>query len=186
MTSRPFCRAKIMAIVAAYLVIFGAAVRADGSPSGSLVRRVEGALAFARTIANARFIATGGIGRHGPAEAVVIRDLLMRGGIAEPDIFLEDKAHDTLDSIERCHAILAQHADVELVVPCTSRYHQPRCAALFSLLGYAVRVPPMPAERPQLPLLKWVLYMMKEFVALPYDAVLLLIRHRVMRSIAPP
>lgn len=163
-----------------YLIIFGAAVRADGSPSGSLARRVDGALTLARTVANPKFIATGGVGRHGPAEAVVIRELLMRGGIRQEDVLLEDQARDTLDSIEFCDAILAECTDVEVVVPCTSTYHIPRCAMLLRMLGYTIRIPPMPADRSHLSLPKWLLYVIKECVALPYDALLLFLRRWVM------
>jgi uncharacterized SAM-binding protein YcdF (DUF218 family) len=169
--------------VSVYLIIFGAAVRADGSPSGSLARRVEGAVAFARTVANPKFIATGGVGRHGPAEAVVIRELLMRDGIGQQDILLEDRARDTLDSIELCDAILAKCTDVEVVVPCTSTYHIPRCAMLLRMLGYTIRIAPMPADQPHLSLPKWLFYVIKECVALPYDALVLFLRHWVMRRI---
>jgi uncharacterized SAM-binding protein YcdF (DUF218 family) len=161
-----------------YLVIFGAAVRMDGSPSGSLERRVQGALAFARTIKNAKFIATGGVGRFGPAEAIVINELLVRGGVSSQSILLDDDSRDTLESVERCHDILASQTDVELVVPCTSTYHIPRCALLFRLLGYRTRTVPMPPDRPHLPTRKWLWYVLKEFIALPYDALLLLIRMR--------
>lgn len=75
--------------MAHYLVILGAAVRQDGTPSGSLSRRVEGALAFARSVGCAKFLATGGVGRHGPAEALVIRQLLRAGGIRDEDILVE-------------------------------------------------------------------------------------------------
>jgi uncharacterized SAM-binding protein YcdF (DUF218 family) len=165
--------------LSAYLIVFGAAVRADGSPSGSLLRRVQGALEFARTVVNPKFIATGGVGHYGPAEAVVIRELLMRGGIRQEDILLEDRARDTLDSIEFCHAILAGRGDVDVVVPCTSPYHIPRCVVLFRIMGYETRVPPMPSDRPHLALLKWMIYALKECIVLPYDALLLLFRHRI-------
>lgn len=166
-----------------YLIIFGAAVRPDGSPSGSLTRRVDGAIAFARTISRPMFIATGGVGRYGPAEAVVIRDLLLQSGVRADDILLEIHARDTLESIEFCGAILAGCDDVEFVVPCTSRYHIPRCALLIRLLGYRVKIPIMPPDRRYIGVMKWVTYVLKELIALPYDACLLLMRRavRVMR-----
>ncbi len=172
-------------VVSAYLIIFGAAVRDDGSPSGSLLRRVEGAVAFSRTIANPKFIPTGGVGRHGPSEAVVIRDLLVHKGIKPQDILLEDRARDTLESIKYCDAILMSCDDLEVVVPCTSRYHIPRCALLFRMLGYTVRIPHMPADLPQLPLRKWIFFVLKEFIALPYDALLLLFEDRRARVRRP-
>jgi uncharacterized SAM-binding protein YcdF (DUF218 family) len=164
--------------MASYLIIFGAAVRADGTPSGSLLRRVEGALAAAPSYPEPRFLVTGGLGRHGPAEAIVMRDLLMAKGVASKNILLETQAKDTLESIRFCGIILASLSDVALLVPCTSRYHLPRCAILLRLLGYPVARPHMPADRPHLGTRKWLSYALKEFLALPYD-VMLLLAHRV-------
>ncbi len=166
-----------------YLIIFGAAVRADGSPSGSLERRVEGALRYAGTIANARFIATGGVGRFGSAEAEVIRAMLLRAGIRDEDILVDDQSRDTLESIERCHAMLLKQSDVESVVPCTSAYHVPRCSILLRLLGYRTLVIDMPADRPHLPLRKWTWFVFKELLALPYDVLLLILRERIWRGV---
>jgi uncharacterized SAM-binding protein YcdF (DUF218 family) len=163
--------------MAVYLIIFGAAVRADGSASGSLQRRVEGALANAEAIADAKFIPTGGLGRYAPPEAVVMERLLLQNDVKPENIFLEDKAHDTLESIRYSHAILAACDDVDAVIPCTSPYHIPRCALLLRMLGYKVRIPEMPADRPHLALRKWIVFVLKEFLALPYDALLLLLKH---------
>src|SRR5215469_3733680 len=171
--------------MSAYLIIFGAAVRADGSPSGSLARRVEGALGFARTIRAPKFIPTGGLGKNGPTEAEVMRELLMSDGVRQEDIILEDRARNTLESAEYCHAILSARKDVEVIVPCTSRYHIPRCALLLRILGYKVRVPKMPMDRPYLPLAKWILYVTKEFIALPRDAVVLFFRYRFCSRRSP-
>jgi uncharacterized SAM-binding protein YcdF (DUF218 family) len=159
-----------------YLVIFGAAVRADGTPSGSLLRRVEGALAIARGVPNRIFLATGGVGRHGPAEASVIRRLLLAAAVKADEILIEDQAKDTLQSVLFCDRILRRRPDVDLLIPCSSRYHNLRCALLFRMLRYRVEIRSMPKERPHLPLWKWLLYVLKEAIALPYDAALLLFR----------
>lgn len=162
--------------MAAYLVIFGAAVRPDGSASGSLARRVEGALAIAAKLPNHRFIATGGVGRYGDAEARVISALLIQAGVAAPDIIIEARARDTFESALFCHALLNQRDDVELVIPCSSSYHNPRCALLLRLLGYPVRLVRMSSERPHLGWRLWLTYVLKEVVVLPYDAALVLVR----------
>jgi len=159
--------------MATYFVIFGAAILPDGSPSGSLARRVEGALALASEVRPRVFLATGGIGRHGPAEATVIRDLLRAAGVAEQEVVIEDRATDTLESVLFCHAILGRRKDVDLLVTCSSGYHNFRCALLFRMLGYRVRIGRMPPDLPHLGLLKWGRYVLKEAVALPYDAALL-------------
>lgn len=167
-------RAHRPAVVAVYFVIFGAAVRPDGTPSGTLARRATGALALARAAAPRMFVASGGLGRHGPPEAHVVRELILAAGVPPGEILIEDRARDTLESIVLCHAILGGRTDVEEIVPCSSGYHVPRCALLFRLLGYRVRTGPMPPDRPHIGFAKWGFYVAKECLALPYDAALLL------------
>ena len=166
-------------------MIFGAAVGADGTPSGSLSRRVTGALALARGIPSRIFLATGGVGRHGPSEASVVRDLLLVAGVPPDDIVIEDKATDTLQSVLFCHAILRGRNDVSLLVPCSSGYHNFRCGLLFGMLGYRVRIERMPPELEKLGLWKWSRYVAKEILAVPYDATLLLVRMATGRLISP-
>ncbi len=161
-----------------YLVIFGAAVKPDGTPSGSLLRRVDGALAIAATLPDCLFLATGGQGRFGAPEAEVIRERLLAAGVEAGRILTEDKARDTLESVIFCDAILRGRGDATLVAPCSSNYHNPRCALLLRIRGYRVRVWPMPPDRPHLGWLKWTRYLLKECIALPYDAVLLALRPR--------
>ena len=160
-------------------VIFGAAIRPDGTASGSLVRRVEGALSLARAAPARLFLATGGVGRYGPAEAEIIRDLLVASGVEGREILLESQASDTLESVLFCDAILHRRDDIMLLVPCTSRYHIPRCALLLRLLGYRVRIGRMPADRRFLGWRKWSVCVLKECIALPWDALLLVLRTRI-------
>ena len=54
------------------IIIFGAAVRPDGSPSPALRRRVEAALRFGAGRADALYIPTGAKGRFGEAECAVM------------------------------------------------------------------------------------------------------------------
>jgi len=161
-----------------YVIIFGAAVRADGRPSGSLRRRIEGALAWAARHEEALFIPTGGIGRTGPAEAKVIRDGLVARGIAAKRIIPEMHGRDTLESVRLCDALLRARGDCRRIICCTSGYHQPRCALLFRLLGYRVICPPMPREWGGLRAGTYLRYLLKEVVATPYDAILLLAQPR--------
>jgi uncharacterized SAM-binding protein YcdF (DUF218 family) len=164
----------MLARVATYLVIFGAAVRADGSPSGTLARRVEGAVAAGRTLPGARYMPTGGRGATGFVEAEVMRAMLLAAGVPAYSIVPEDAARDTLESVRLCDALLRRAGDCDRVVPCTSRYHLPRCAVLFRLAGWQVQVPAMPGDAGRLPWRKLLWYHLKEAAALPYDAALLL------------
>ncbi|MDB5396343.1 MAG: hypothetical protein JWM91_3849 [Rhodospirillales bacterium] len=128
------------------------------------------------------FLATGGLGRRGPAEAHIIRDCLVAGGIDHSEILVEDRATDTLESAVYCDRILRQRKDVELLIPCSSGYHNPRCALLLRILGYRVRMVSVPSDCEFVGLRTWTLYVLKEILALPYDAMLLLAKRITNRG----
>lgn len=170
-------------------MIFGAAVRPDGSASGSLRRRCENAARFGargqRTHVEQGgpfFVPTGGVGRHGPAEAVVMRDILVELGIAAPCILVEPEARDTLESVRLCTRLLRQRADVDRVWVSSSSYHNPRCTLLFRLAGFRSLSVPTSSDRPFLGWAKWLRYVCKELLATPWDAAWLLL-HRIGRNI---
>lgn len=158
-----------------YLVIFGAAVKPDGTPSGTLLRRVEGALRASEDAPGCVFLGTGRVGRHGPAEGEAIAALLAARGVPQSRILVEREAGDTLESALYCHEIL-RHQPPGLVITCSSNYHNARCAVLLRLLGHRVRIPTMPADLPHLGWPKWSVYVLKELLALPYDVMVLFAR----------
>lgn len=160
--------------MATYLVIFGAAVRPDGRPSGVLRRRIEGALVAAQGLDDPWFLPTGGLGREGHVEAQVMAEHLVAGGARRDRILVEGAARDTFESLRLCHDILAACGEEVEVVVCTSRFHQPRCSMLFAMLGYRVTRPAMPPDRPHLGRGRWTTYVGKEFFSTPYDCMLML------------
>src|SRR5579884_3958635 len=108
-----------------YIILFGAAVSADGRPSPTLARRIEGAAAWAHAHPRDMLIATGGVGRRGPPEASVMADRLRAAGIAPERILVEPYGRDTLESVRLCDRILSERGDCARVVCCTSTFHQP-------------------------------------------------------------
>ncbi|RYE88750.1 MAG: YdcF family protein, partial [Oxalobacteraceae bacterium] len=80
------------------VVIFGAAVRPDGSASGVMRARVAAALATGRRLMDPIYMPTGGQGRFGPAEATVMTELLVEAGIERGSIVPEQTAVNTLRS----------------------------------------------------------------------------------------
>ena len=162
-----------------YIIVFGAAVRPNGRPSAALRRRIDLAARWERDNPGAMVIATGGVGRHGPAEAKVIKDALVASGIAARRIILEPRARDTLESVRRCHRLLMERGDCERVICCTSSYHQPRCALLLRLLGYTVISPAISMSRSRLKRRVYSRLILKEVIATPYDAALLMLRRKV-------
>lgn len=159
-----------------YVVVFGAGVRPDGTPSATLRHRIDGAIAWARRDPRAIVMPTGGVGTHGPAEAVVVRDALIGAGIPSSRIVIEPTGRDTLESVRRCDALLRERGDCRRVVVCTSGYHQIRCAVLFRLISYRVALAPVSNSLDRLARGTYVKAVAKEFVATPYDSLLLWLR----------
>jgi len=166
-----------------YYIIFGAAVKPDGSPSGTLARRVRGAWQLSSRSSQAKFIVTGGQGEHGPTEAQVMKTLLLERGVSEQQIIVEENANDTLQSVFNCAGILRERGDdVQEVIICSSPYHNYRCQMLFHMLGIPCQRGEMPSDRPALGLRKWLYYYLREAAAVPWDVLhmyfLRLVRNR--------
>ena len=158
-----------------YLLVFGAAVKPDGHPSGTLRRRVEGAWHLGRDNPQARFVVTGGQGRFGPPEAQVMKSLLLKLGTNESQIIIDDKSLDTLDSAIACAAIIRRESQpVQKVTVCSSPYHNTRCQLLLRLLGIACERGDMPGDRAELGTAKWLYYVFREAAAIPWDGLLIL------------
>ena len=153
------------------IVIFGAAVRPDGTPSRVLRLRAEAALAFGRALDQPLYVPTGGIGRHGPAEAVVVAGLLRDAGIAEADILAEPTARDTLESVRAIRRLLAGWQAP--VFAATSSYHQPRCVLLLRLAGLDAHACPVRVPATRSLRQRWF-WRAKEGLSLPWDVLLIL------------
>ncbi len=155
-----------------YLVIMGAAVRPDGTPSQTLLHRVMTALTASEGLANPRFLASGG--RHGaaPSEGGVMRKLLLQQGVAEERIVIEEESTNTLSSVRNCASILKHAGDASTVTVCTDGYHLPRCRLLFWAFGVTTMGQPMPSARRYLSFGRWFYYCCREVVATPLDGVI--------------
>ncbi len=161
----------------ATIVIFGAAVRPGGRPSGTLRRRVDAAAAFGARFVAPLFVPTGAVGRHGPSEASVMAALLAEQGVPPAGILLEETGTDTLSSVRAVVALLRAQRLTAPVFAATSGYHLPRCLVLLRIAGVAARAcPPPPAQADLWQRWYWRL---REAPAIPYDAGLgLLLRLR--------
>jgi vancomycin permeability regulator SanA len=157
----------------ATVVILGAAVRPGGRPSRALAERVAAAHRWGEAQPMPpRYMPTGAVGRHGPAESTVMARQLMQAGVPATRITEEPTGTDTLSSVQACLRLLRDMPGPVFVA--THRYHLPRTLALFRLGGCAARAvppPPRPAGRASLARWRWRL---REIPALPYDALLML------------
>jgi uncharacterized SAM-binding protein YcdF (DUF218 family) len=158
----------------AIIVIFGAAVRPDGTPSPTLRHRVAAAARFGARFARPLFIPTGAKGLHGDAEAAVMARQLIEAGYPEAAIRTEETGTDTLSSVRAVARVIRTIGPALPVYACTSAYHLPRCLVLLRLAGiraHAAPPPPVPAATRRS--LRWF-WRLRETPALPYDALLML------------
>ena len=158
-----------------FLIIYGAAVKAGGAPSGSLLRRVQGAWEISQRLATpCYFIVTGGVGKYAPSEAHVMQKLLLNLGATSKQIIVEDQAKDTMDSTFYCAEILTRYSyqpQDDYVIICSSTYHNYRCQLLLWMLGVDSKRADMPSDKDALGTIKWLRYYIREAVAIPWDLI---------------
>ena len=83
-----------------YLVVLGAQVRADGSPSAVLQYRLDAALDYLADNPSTRCIVSGGQGPNEPMpEALGMKDYLVRHSVSEDRIIIEDQSGNTTQNI---------------------------------------------------------------------------------------
>lgn len=155
------------------IIIFGAAVRPDGSPSPALRRRVEAALRFGTRCADPLYVPTGAQGRFGEAEAAVMAAQLRAAGVPQAAILEEPTGTDTFSSVLACRVLLRRRGHAGPVFAATSRYHLPRCLLLLRLAGLPARPVPIGASGNVGPVQRWY-WRLREVPAIPYDAALML------------
>jgi uncharacterized SAM-binding protein YcdF (DUF218 family) len=161
-----------MTPTSAAIVIFGAAVRPDGSPSNALRRRVEAAVAFGQRLDAPLFVPTGAAGRHGPPEAAVMADLLRRLGVPDARIVCEQTGKGTLSLVRAVARLLEARGHLGPVYAASNAYHLPRCVALLWLAGLPARACPPPAGPASRRWCKRWYWRLREVPALPFDAAL--------------
>lgn len=129
------------------IVIFGAALRPDGSPSQALARRIACGLAAARGHPQAPVLCSGGAGPSGMSEASVIARALAAEGIAPDRLILDEASATTRQNVEAAAraAVAGGHPHV---IVCSDAYHRPRIAMLLRLAGVAARPGPSAASPP--------------------------------------
>ena len=157
-----------------YIVIFGAAVRPDGSPSGALHDRVGAAARFgSRILPKPIYIVTGGQGRFGPPEAEVMAELLIERGIDPSDIVIEPTARNTVRSVLAVARLLRGKAGP--VYAATSSYHMPRCVLLLGIARLDAHRSPPPVGPASSRFLRRWWWRLREIPAIPLDALLMVV-----------
>lgn len=164
------------------IVVFGAAVLADGRPSPSLRRRIGFGAMAAAAWPGAPILCSGGVGRAGPSEASIIQRGLIDFGVAPARLTLDEASLDTLQSVIAA-ARFARGRRLDGCVICSDRYHIPRIRLLLAALGVRTLAGPTARGLPGTRRYYWAKMHLREALAIPYDLVIVLARRRHFRAL---
>ncbi|TQV76231.1 YdcF family protein [Denitrobaculum tricleocarpae] len=146
------------------IVVLGAAVWSRGRPSPTLDRRVRRGLELFRAGEADRLLFTGGLGRHPPAEAEVMRRIALDEGIDTSRIEVESASRNTMENAVNSAKIMTDRGWNSAVLV-SDRIHLPRAALVFRSLGIKVRVRGVSGAWSQGPFRRWWHYPLYEMAA---------------------
>ena len=116
------------------IIVLGAQVKEDGTPSVALERRLTAALESYRQDRQL-IIVCGAQGANEPrAEGDVMRDWLLERGAAPEDVVAETASFNTRENLVYARAIM-EHRGLENALVVTSDYHVARALALCRQVG---------------------------------------------------
>lgn len=163
------------------IVVLGAAVWPEGKPSPSLARRTRHAARLFHEGVAKRLILSGGVKRHSPAEAVVMREIALREGVPLGSIILDDRARNTIATARNCAAIMTQQG-MRTAVVVTDGFHMPRALLIFRWLGIEATGSAPARARRQAPSASLMAHSLREIIAAPWTVLRLLTRFKSDRS----
>lgn len=120
------------------ILVLGAGLLPDGSPSLMLRERIDMGIQLYETGAAPKLLMSGDHGREDYDEVNAMKDAALNAGVPSEDVFMDHAGFSTYDSLYRSKAIFG----AERVVVVTQAYHLPRALYIASRLGLeAVGVP---------------------------------------------
>lgn len=121
------------------LIILGAKTEADGTPSPSLQRRLDRAIALHHATSFDVIIVSGGATNphHDQTEAQIMARTLINRDIPRELISIEPQARNTLENSVFCTPFFTSKDKITVV---SDLYHLPRVKLCFSALGYSAKL----------------------------------------------
>ena len=118
------------------IVVLGAQVKPDGTPSVQLSWRLDAALEAYRN-KPVPIVVCGAQGKDEPAtEAETMKNYLAEKGVPEQDVLTDPDSFNTRQNLANAARLLADKPEIRKVLIVTSDYHVPRSMALAADLGY--------------------------------------------------
>ena len=114
------------------IIVLGAGVKDDGSPSDILEDRLKTAIEVYNSGVCSKFILSGDHGRESYNEVSVMKEYIINNcDVEEKNVFLDHAGFSTYDSIYRAKDIF----EVENAIIITNEYHLPRALYLAKKMG---------------------------------------------------
>lgn len=113
------------------IIVLGAGVRNDGTPSDILSDRLETSLEVFKAGLGNTFILSGDHGREEYNEVRAMKEYIMTGNVDEKLVFMDHAGFSTYDTIYRAKEIFK----VEKAIIVTNEYHLPRALYIARKLG---------------------------------------------------
>lgn len=114
------------------ILVLGAGLKSDGTPSYMLADRLDAGVALYHAGAAPKLLLSGDHGKKYYDEVNAMKKYVLECGVPEEDIFLDFAGFSTYDSMYRAKAIF----QVNTVIVVTQKYHQHRALYLAEKLGY--------------------------------------------------
>lgn len=146
------------------IIVLGAGLRRDGRPAWALTRRAEMAAALWHDGIAPIVLCTGAQAEGYPrSEASACREVLIRGGVPDSVIFLEEQSRSTEENAIYSAEILDNNG-LSSVVLVSDSYHMFRAEWMFRDMGVIAYTSPVSASRINQPLF-YPYSLVREFVA---------------------
>ncbi|MBE6053387.1 MAG: SanA protein [Clostridium sartagoforme] len=113
------------------IIVLGAGVRQDGTPSDILADRLEASLDVYKANLGNSFILSGDHGREDYNEVRAMKNYIMKDNVDEKIIFMDHAGFSTYDTMYRAKEIFK----VEKAIIVTNEYHLPRALYIARRLG---------------------------------------------------
>ncbi|MBQ8397584.1 MAG: YdcF family protein [Clostridia bacterium] len=113
------------------ILVLGAGVRDDGTPSQMLRHRIDTGIMLYEASAAPKLLMSGDHGRVDYDEVNVMRSRALDAGVPSADVFMDHAGFSTYDSLYRARDIF----EVKRVIIVTQKYHLPRALYIAESLG---------------------------------------------------
>lgn len=113
------------------IIVLGAALKADGTPSDALRDRLETGVALYKVGKAPKLLLTGDDGKNHSNEVAVMRAYAIDHGVPESDVKVDGQGYRTYESCARAVQVL----NIKKAILVTQNFHLPRALYLCNRLG---------------------------------------------------